>query len=186
MYCRPISMVPTRMNLKFICQYRSETDFIICGYLETFWIIDIKIDISLTPVFFVDRREGGGKHCFIENEFLMKCCNLVEVRCNFWNGGVSLVNFVYFGDISQRILNPSTVNEQGATCLNDEVDDKFIDALNEETIAECVASVDGGARDLFCACVAQEQYPEIRPNSYSYFQWPPRCLRLGRSKCGID
>ena len=42
---------------------------------------------------------------------------------------------------------------------NDEVDDKFIDALNEETIAECVANVDGGARDLFCACVAQEQYP---------------------------
>ena len=41
---------------------------------------------------------------------------------------------------------------------NDEVDDKFIDALNEETIAECVAHVDGGARDLFCACVAQEQY----------------------------
>lgn len=40
----------------------------------------------------------------------------------------------------------------------DEVDDKFIDALNEETIAECVAHVDGGARDLFCACVAQEQY----------------------------
>ena len=48
----------------------------------------------------------------------------------------------------------------------DEVDDKFIDALNEETIATCVAHVDGGARDLFHDCVVQEQYRTVAELSF--------------------
>lgn len=88
--------------------------------------------------------------------------------------------------VTKYLTRPATSDSGVDTCeepqgaATDEVDDKFIDALNEETIATCVAHVDGGARDLFHDCVVQvkqylsrEPFEEFCKSKYfhRYLQW---------------
>ncbi len=87
------------------------------------------------------------------------------------------------GIVSRYLTRPATSDSGVDTCEESQGDaqnDKFIDALSEETIAECIASVDSAARDLFSACAAQvkqylskEPFEEFRQSMYfhRYLQW---------------